>query len=475
MLRQSIVLSRNQLPAGVRSFAGGAGAKPLKLGDKTHLETAIVAGGQFANSANAMLGAFCKKNPTENVAFFSDKSRGIFHEFSKDLHAQGAFKNEAATGKSIFTAPKKGHFYKIESDVVKFQPEKNRLVLQDKEFTYDHLILAPELEFDWGRVKGLEEALKDYWNSHCLTTAQVTFGSNIIRASREFRYDNFVFAIPHVPYKNEGTSHIIYWFDQLKQDRYTESQWHKSKFIVTTPDQFVHRCPRVNEQLLDQLSKRGIEVKLGYELLEVKYNNIHEYHRISELVYKNLSTGKTESLSYGMLATYPDCKAPQAFATFYNEQNLIPVDQYTLQHDKYSNVFAVGECTNLPTINNAIATAAQTHVVAGNVSYAKKNMPLKAKYSGVSATPIFTGPGKLLMPGFKYNWEPVSTMLASDFNSFLTGLKQSLSFKLFARFEKKWFGKRMQGKIYGPPKWTKPVAEAKSTSSEAKEAVKPSH
>jgi len=102
-------------------------------------------------------------------------------------------------------------------------------------------------------------------------------------------------------------------------------------------------------------------------------------------------------------------------------------------------------------------------------------MPLKAKYSGVSATPIFTGPGKLLMPGFKYNWEPVSTFLASDFNSFLSGLKQSLSFKLFKRFEKKWFGKRMQGKIYGPPRWTKPTAVANSTTSEAKEAVKPSH
>jgi len=33
------------------------------------------------------------------------------------------------------------------------------------------MILAAELEFDWDSVKGLNDALNDYWNSHVTTVA----------------------------------------------------------------------------------------------------------------------------------------------------------------------------------------------------------------------------------------------------------------------------------------------------------------
>ena len=454
MLRRA--LSKSAFNKTPRRFAGGGGAHPQKLGDKTHLETAIVASGEFFNSGNMMLGAFCKKHPKEPVALLSDKSRAIFHEFSKDLHAHDAFKNESATGKGIFTPPKKGFFYKIESDVVRYEPENNKLVLQDKVFTYDNLILASELQFDWGGVKNLEEALKDYWNSHVVSTAQVPFTANVNRANREFRYDNFIMAIPPVPHKNEGTSHIFYWFKQLKQDRLIASQWYDSQFIITTPQEYLHRVPSVHTQLENLAKSLGIHVKYNMELVEVKYNKINHHHRVAETVYKNTKTGQVETLSYGMLAAYPNCSVPKNLSPFTDSQGLIDVDQYTLQHKKYPNVFSFGECTNLPTINNAVAAIPQAHVVAANVYYQKKNMPLKGVYDGTSATPIFTDRGKMIMPGFKYNWNKVNTMLTSDTESPLAGIKQSLSFMLFKRYEKKFFEKKMQGKIYGPPKWKSP-------------------
>ena len=47
-------------------------------------------------------------------------------------------------------------------DVQKFDPENNQLLCGDRDFTYDNLILAPELEFDWDQVEGLLPALRDY-------------------------------------------------------------------------------------------------------------------------------------------------------------------------------------------------------------------------------------------------------------------------------------------------------------------------
>lgn len=94
---------------------------------------------------------------------------------------------------------------------------------------------------------------------------------------------------------------------------------------------------------------------------------------------------------------------------------------------------------------------------------------MKGYYDGTSATPIFIGKGKLIMPGFNYNKEPVSTKLTTDTDSPLAGVKQMVSFFLFKRYEKKWFEKKLGGKIYGPPNWKKP-GEVKKAEVKAKAA-----
>ena len=436
----------------------GGSVKPQKLGDKTHLEVAVVAAGQFTNTANMMLGTFCKHFPKTPTALIGDRSRPIMHEFSKDLYAHGAFKNEGSMGKSIFQAPAKGHFYKIDGDALELKPKENKIVMQEKEYTYDVLIVAAESNFDFESVKGLEAALKDYWNSHVLCNAQHSLCGQVPRVSREFRGGNMVFSIPKSPYKNEGTSHIFMAVKELNNDRAIEGQWYGSKYIITSADAFIHRVPYVNDQLKALAEQLGVEVRYNLQLKEIKYNSVTEPHRVSDLIYTNLKTGETEAINYGGLLVYPNSKTPKLISPLANDAGFIPVNKATLQHETFKNVFALGDCTNLPTINNAIAAAAQAHIVAYNADYFMKNMPLKAHYQGESATPVFTGMHKLILPGFDYSLKEISTKLTTDTSSFLADIKQSLAFKLFARYEKKWFEKRLKGKIYGPPKWTSGAA-----------------
>jgi sulfide:quinone oxidoreductase len=435
-------------------FAGGIGAKPLKLGDKTHIETIIVASGQFFNTANVMLGAFCKVSPNEDVGLFSEKTRPVMHEFSKDLSMHLSFKDEEATGKGLFAGPPKGHFYRIDSDVVKFEPDQRKVILQDKAYTYDHMILAAEYQFDWARVKGMEESVKDFWNSKVVSSAQVHAAKMAWRGPLDFRGGNFIYALPKSPYKNEGTNHIFMLFDELARDRKVESQWFDSKFIVTTPDNFVHRVPWVNDKILEMAKKRGIEIRYNLQLKEIVYNQILSPERVADFIYTNVKTGETEVITYGSAYCYPEAKVPEVLRPFVDESGHVAVDQHTLVHKKYDNVFAIGEATTLPTISNAVGILGQAKVVAGNVGDLKKGMKMHYVYDGTSATPIFTGWKKLILPGFRYGGEEVPTYLATDTTSALAGVKQSLSFILFKRYEKKWFEKRLKGKIYGPPKWT---------------------
>ena len=455
MLRQSL---RKTIYGAPLRFAGGFSAKPQKVGDKTHFETVVLGTGQFLNTANVMFGAFCKANPKEPAVLISDKSRGIFHEFSKDLHSHISYKDEAATGKGIYEAPPKGVFYKIEADVQRIDADNNKLIMQDRVYTYDHLIIAGDTLFDWDKVKGMAESIKDYWNSNVTSVAQVHSGEMVWRTSLDFRGGNFVYALPKSPYKNEGTSHIFAYFDQLQLDKRFDNQWYQSKFIITTPDTFLHRVPWVDQQLVELAKKKGIEIRYNLRLEEIRYSKIMDPYRVSDAIYRNTVTGQQETINYGNLVCYPEARVPDLVKPLCDASGFVEVDKHSLAHVRYPNVFGIGEITNAPTISNCIGILPQAKVIAGNIGDLKKGMKPHYYYDGTSATPIFTGWHKLIMPGFNYNWDKVPTYLATSTTSPLASLWQSLSFLAFKRYEKKWFAKRLKGKIYGPPRWTKYVS-----------------
>jgi sulfide:quinone oxidoreductase len=94
----------------------------------------------------------------------------------------------------------------------------------------------------------------------------------------------------------------------------------------------------------------------GLELTEVNYNNINDYHRVNEAIFRD-KQGNTVKMDYGHLNHYPAGKIPDVLAKspLVGAHGIVPVNKSTLQHDTFKNVFALGECTNIPTINNCFA------------------------------------------------------------------------------------------------------------------------
>ncbi len=87
----------------------------------------------------------------------------------------------------------------------------------------------------------------------------------------------------------------------------------------------------------------------------------------------------------------------------------IDVDQATLRHKKYPNVFALGDAANLPTAKTAAGVMSQAPVVACNLLKAAENKTLQATYDGYNSCPVFVGDNKLMLIEFKYNNEPCET------------------------------------------------------------------
>jgi len=81
----------------------------------------------------------------------------------------------------------------------------------------------------------------------------------------------------------------------------------------------------------------------------------------------------------------------------------VTVDQHTLQHDEYDNVFALGDCENAPHSKTAAAARKESHVVAGNVVRAMAGEAPEPKYDGYAACPLLTQKGKAMVAEFDYD------------------------------------------------------------------------
>lgn len=85
-----------------------------------------------------------------------------------------------------------------------------------------------------------------------------------------------------------------------------------------------------------------------------------------------------------------------------------------MQHNKYKNVFGLGDVCNLPTAKTAAAVFSQTPVVVNNILVEMGQSPRVGHYSGYSSCPLFVGDGKLMMIEFKYGAEADETFFADQ-------------------------------------------------------------
>ena len=85
-----------------------------------------------------------------------------------------------------------------------------------------------------------------------------------------------------------------------------------------------------------------------------------------------------------------------------NQNGYVNVDINTLQHKKFDNVFALGDCADLPTSKTLSAVNTQIHVVKSNLRSRIRDVLPTKMYDGYTACPVFVGGGKLVLAEFGY-------------------------------------------------------------------------
>ncbi|OTF71925.1 sulfide:quinone oxidoreductase, mitochondrial-like protein [Euroglyphus maynei] len=126
-------------------------------------------------------------------------------------------------------------------------------------------------------------------------------------------------------------------------------------------------------------------------------------------------------VKYDMLHVTPPMSAPKFLKSLANETSngFVAVDPKTLQHIKYENIFALGDCSSLPTSKTAAAIASQNSILAKNLLQLIEHndndhndgskINFKATYDGYTSCPIVTGNNRCIMAEFDYQLEPLET------------------------------------------------------------------
>jgi len=130
------------------------------------------------------------------------------------------------------------------------------------------------------------------------------------------------------------------------------------------------------------------------------------------------SDGSTVDVEYDFLHATPPMGPLNVFkgSPIADAAGWVPVSSSTLQHTnpEYSNVFAIGDCSSLPTSKTVAAITAQAPVLTENLFNLLDTGSLaKASYDGYTSCPLLTGYGSLMLAEFKYGLEPKESFAAA--------------------------------------------------------------
>ena len=286
----------------------------------------------------------------------------------------------------------------IREAVAGFDPEHNTVTTASGQaFSYDVLIVATGLKLCWDRIEGLVEALGQ--GGVCSNYSK-DFAPYTWEAIQAFQGGHAVFTCAPMPIKCPGAPQkIAYLADEVFKKKRLNA-----KVIYATATPGIFGIPTYAAPLREVVQRKGIDARYNHVLTAVRAAQKEAVFQVTEG-----ETSREEVISYDLLHVTPPMAAPDAVATspLANGAGFVEVDQFSLQHVRYPNVFSLGDVSGMPNSKTAAAVRGQAPVLVANLLAHLDGQVGEAAYDGYSCCPLITGYGKAIMAEFNYKAEPV--------------------------------------------------------------------
>ena len=320
-----------------------------------------------------------------------------------------------------------------------------------KEFKYKALVLATGFSHESSYIDGLKDfetgpETDNVW-VHSINSPNYA-DRNFFNGYQNLCGDTIMYS-PKFPYKGEGSDfYALYYEHMMRQDKILGLAAENARIQYWSPNKEIYRFPYANAIALEECEKRGIEVNLGWEMLSVKKNEIGE--KIA--TFKNVDTGKTIEKEFNAASVNPPSK-PHDFIVksgLADQDGLIDVNRYTLQHKRYENVFAFGDAIAGDTTRTHVGAQAQNPIVKHNVLQFLHGRECNAIYDGYTFMPFFVGMRYASSFSHLHDFEPASTNHMVPQHGIFSRLYMGQYMRGSASGAEKYSGFKAS---HGPPHW----------------------
>lgn len=288
-----------------------------------------------------------------------------------------------------------------------FSPEENSITLSNGDrLDYEQLVVVPGINVDTSTVKGLSEALADP-KSLVSTIFKYDTCDKAAKDIQNFKKGTAIFTHPAGAIKCAGAPQKIMWLasDQWRRSglyNYNEPSSSPINVTFATGLPVMFGVPKYNATLEELRKERGIEGLFQHDLIEINGDTA---------VFARPDGDGKVTRKFDLLHAVPKM-GPHAFvknSALADQAGYVDVDQATLQHKKYSNVWSAGDASSLPTSKTAAAVTAQAPVLVSNMLRTMNGQEVLTGYDGYTSCPLLTEYGKVLLAEFKYGGVPKET------------------------------------------------------------------
>jgi len=372
----------------VRRIANG-GKTPTDIADASH-DIVIVGAGAGGISVAASLLA---RDGNLDIAII-DPADVHYYQPGWTMVGGGIFDASVTARTMASLIPQGVHW--IKAAVSAFEPQANAVILDGcRVVKYKRLIVTPGLKLNWNGIPGLVDTLgkNGVTSNYRYDLAPYTW-----KLVQELKSGRALFTQPPMPIKCAGAPQKALYL--------SADHWHRTGVLKNIDINFYNAggvlfgVKEYVPALMEYIKKYDAQLHFMHNLSRIDGPAKKAWFT------KTDADGKTETVetTFDMIHVVPPQIAPDfvRVSPLADAAGWVDVDQNTLRHKSFDNIWSLGDVMNAPNAKTAAAARKQAPVVANNIMADMGKAGGVAHYDGYGSCPLTVEKGKIVLAEFGY-------------------------------------------------------------------------
>ena len=373
----------------VRRIANG-GRTPTETAEDARFDVVIVGGGAAGISVASSL--LSRKSDLE-IAII-DPADVHYYQPGWTMVGGGIFE-ASDTAKTMGSLIPKGVHW-IKSAVAAFEPKDNAVVLDGcRVVKYGRLVVCPGLKLDWHKVEGLVDTLGKNGVTSNYRYDMAPYTWHLVQTMKAGRA---LFTQPPMPIKCAGAPQKAMYL--------SADHWLKSGTLDKIDIQFMNAggvlfgVKDYVPALMDYVKRYDAGLNFFHNLIAVDGPGKKAVFEVKEPE----KDPRQVEVEFDMMHVTPPQTAPDFIrvSPLADAAGWVDVDQSTLRHKTFDNIWSLGDVMNAPNAKTAAAARKQAPVVAENIISDIAGHSATAQYDGYGSCPLTVERGKIVLAEFGY-------------------------------------------------------------------------